>query len=470
MLLSRPDASLANLVMLAWPLVCVLLFTWNSKYRAALYCYLLGTLFLPADIVIRLPGLPPLDQNTLPGYGILIAVLVLSKKLWSKARADAVSLAAIVLMLLADVPRVFANTDPIIYVYKYVQPLVQHAAVAFILEDCLVFVLPFFLGIALGNSVERVKDMLDVWLKLALVYTPLAALEVRVSPQIHIWTYGYFQHDFIQMLRESGFRPIVFMTHGLEVALYMAISLLLAILAKTSGTRIWKVPPTVLVLLLFVMVILCKSLAAMLYGGLGAILLLWASPRTRTFVAKLLALVILTYPLLRLMSWVPTEAIVEFIRDTINPDRAGSLQYRFQNEDMTLERTLRRPLTGWGGFERIQTHDPWGWQLTVIDGSWIIELASGGIPRFLAVFGLLTWPLFKAAKVVRRLPTGEHSQLLSGMALITAFVVLDLIPNSFFNYFAPLLSGVVLGLCQFPREDQPIPDAPGVTVSLDVRR
>ena len=45
-------------------------------------------------------------------------------------------------------------------------------------------------------------------------------VEVRLSPQINTWIYGFFQHDFIQMMRYGGFRPIVFLPHGLWVAFF----------------------------------------------------------------------------------------------------------------------------------------------------------------------------------------------------------------------------------------------------------
>lgn len=117
-----------------------------------------------------------------------------------------------------------------------------------------------------------------------------------------------------------------------------------------------------------------------------------------------------------------------------------------------LTKVSQRLWTGWGGFDRIQAYDEYGTKLSVLDGSWVIELLSGGLPRFIGVFGLLTWPIFKAARLVRKLPNGDRKQLLSGLALVASFVVLDLVPNSFFNYLSALICGVVLGLCRITDE------------------
>ena len=55
-----------------------------------------------------------------------------------------------------------------------------------------------------------------------------ALFEVRFSPQLNIWIYGFFQHDFQQMIRGGSFRPIVFLPHGLWVALFFLSTLVAA--------------------------------------------------------------------------------------------------------------------------------------------------------------------------------------------------------------------------------------------------
>ena len=62
----------------------------------------------------------------------------------------------------------------------------------------------------------------------ALIYAPLCLLELRLSPQLHRWVYGYHQHDFVQTMRDGGYRPMVFMEHGLMVSFWMAAAALTA--------------------------------------------------------------------------------------------------------------------------------------------------------------------------------------------------------------------------------------------------
>jgi hypothetical protein len=227
--------------------------------------------------------------------------------------------------------------------------------------------------------------------------------------------------------------------------------MLLALLAGKVGYRIWNVRGGVVALVFLAVLLLTKSYAAIFYGGVGLILLFRAPVRVRASAAKWVAIVVLSLPLTRLLGWIPTDDLVALVRD-VDVERSGSLWFRFSNEDSILDKVVQRVWTGWGGFDRIHAYDKWGSQTSTIDGSWVLELASGGVPRFLGIFGLLTWPILKAQRVARGLPNGLPRQLLSGLCVVTAFVVLDLVPNSFFNYLAPLLAGTLLGLSHNVRQ------------------
>lgn len=40
-----------------------------------------------------------------------------------------------------------------------------------------------------------------------LWYTIPMLIELRLSPQMNVWVYGFFQHDFIQTVRYGGSLP-----------------------------------------------------------------------------------------------------------------------------------------------------------------------------------------------------------------------------------------------------------------------
>lgn len=444
----RPEYPLAAAALLAWPVVAILLFTWFPKYKATILCYMLAILYLPAANGVVVLGLPHLTRKTLPGLGLLIAALLLNRRPWQGVKIDSAAKWAFGIIAVSDVIRVLANRDPMVFPNTVIPAMAPHAVLAFLIEDLVQLGLPFIVGIAFGKDLERLKLLLRTWLALGLVYMLFASTEVRLSPQVHTFVYGYFQHSFIQMIRAGGFRPIVFMEHGLEVALFTSTCLLLSVIARRLKVRIWGWSPTAVTLVFLLMLILEKSLAALMYGAGGLLLMYFTGPALQATVARVLALVVLSIPLIRLWEWIPADSVVDLVYDLAGPERAGSLWFRLANEDFMLRKASERILTGWGGFGRIQAYDQYGTVLTTTDGSWVIELVSGGVPRFVGVFGLLTWPILRAASALQRIREKELRQTVAGLSLVAAFMVVDLLPNSFFNYLAPLVCGALVGTCQ----------------------
>src|SRR5256885_7505918 len=57
-----------------------------------------------------------------------------------------------------------------------------------------------------------------------VIYVPLCLFECAISPQLHFMTFGFYQHDFNQVIRMGGYRPMVFLQHGLAVGMLMTAS------------------------------------------------------------------------------------------------------------------------------------------------------------------------------------------------------------------------------------------------------
>src|SRR6185295_4635995 len=239
-------------------------------------------------------------------------------------------------------------------------------------------------------------DLMKAFVVGGLVYLPLVVFELRASPQLHAWVYGYHQHSWLQVLRDGAYRPMVFMHHGPALALFLATTSLLGFgLAKARDKlRGFSVFPCAVAL--SVVLALSHSLGALVFL-VALVPLVWlTSPRMQLRVAVLLAALVMFYPMLRAYDWFPTKGILEIAR-SISEDRAGSLAFRFDNEDIALRRALTRPVFGWGGFERIFVFDEEsGDSISTLDGAWLITYCSTGVLGFIARFGLLTWPVWLA--------------------------------------------------------------------------
>jgi hypothetical protein len=305
----------------------------------------------------------------------------------------------------------------------------------------------FAFGAAVGSDPERLRTFLRVWFFGALLYLPLVAIEVRLSPRIHYWIYGYLQHDYLQLVRQGGFRPIVFMHHGLEVALFVAASTSISCALSGSNMRAFGLRPGLASGLLMVMLVLCKSRAALVYGVTAFVMSKFGGAKRTMTVVRLMVLIILLYPMLRLGGWITAETPRSWT--FFEESRIESAVFRMMNEDMMLHKALERAWTGWGGFGRISVFDTvTGQTLSVPDGSWIIEITSGGIPRFIAMFGLLTLPALAMKKLVNKTTRAEpkDAKLFAALALTCMVLVLDLIPNGMFNFFSFLVAGVLSGI------------------------
>ena len=87
--------------------------------------------------------------------------------------------------------------------------------------------LPYLIGRIYFFDMEGMRELAVGMFVGGIIYIPLCWLEMRMSPQLHVWVYGYHQHAFGQALRWWGYRPMVFMQHGLMVGMWMSMTALM---------------------------------------------------------------------------------------------------------------------------------------------------------------------------------------------------------------------------------------------------
>jgi hypothetical protein len=158
-----------------------------------------------------------------------------------------------------------------------------------------------------------------------------------------------------------------------------------------------------------------------------------------------LAVLVVTYPVLRGAHLVPIDQILAFA-DTMSPDRAYSLRFRIENEEILLARAQERPWFGWGGYGRAFTHDPiTGRQLNIADGAWVILMGTYGWVGYVAEFGLFALPLVLLGREALRQPKTALSPWVGAVALILGANMIDLLPNATQIPFTWLMAGALLG-------------------------
>ena len=452
---------LALLMLVLWPVIAVVLFRRLPVGRAIIASLLVAYLFLPPPPAgFDFPLLPPLTKETIPSLAMLLACLILYRDKITLLPETMVGRVLVVVFILSPMATVLTNTEPVFWGQMGLPALKLREGLSTMIQQGLL-IAPFLMA---HNFLRHPGDQRDILKALfigGMVYSVLMLVEIRLSPQLNIWVYGFFQHNFDQMIRFGGFRPIVFLYHGLWVSFFAMTAVVAAVaLARGSTTRI-VVGFWVAAAYLLVVLILSKSLGAILYGAALVPLVAVVSSRMQLRVAALLAFVALAYPLMKGADLVPQQALLQQA-ERVDSDRANSLRFRFQQETILLERAQEKPLFGWGLWGRNHIWDGATQTiLTVTDGRWIILIGVLGWVGFLAEFGLLAYPIYL---IWRRAGQGQLSPWVGPMSLILGVNMIDLIPNATLTPLTWLMAGAILGYAEaFSRQTQTMTPSPAAS-------
>jgi hypothetical protein len=446
---------IAFLALAASPIFVAVMMSRLRLDRAIIWSLMLCYLFLPEPpAVFDFPMMPPLDKHNIP------ALVAFALTLWRKDTGGPLlpqsGLGKVLLLsfVFSPVMTVLNNGEPVYFGIVGLPALGLKDAAALVLEQFLM-VLPFLLARQHLASGGAMRELLRALVVGGLIYTPLMLLEMRVSPQLNNWVYGYFQHFFAQTIRFGGYRPIVFLYHGIWVAFFLMTSVVSAWALWRWHEGTGKIKALAVAGYLTLVLVMAKSLGALIFMVLLVPLVVLLAPRTQLRIALLIGAVALAYPILKGADLVPQEQMLAQA-EKIDPDRAGSLRFRFQNEDTLLERAYIKPVFGWGSWGRNHILDPFsGAILTVTDGFWIVSIGTYGWVGFLSQFGLLLWPL---VLVWRAIPTQRPEAVtpfVGPLSLMLAINVADMVPNATLTPLTWLIAGALTGYAERLREATP---------------
>lgn len=435
----------AVLVLLSWPVVAYFVYSTQPLNRATLWTVLGGQFLLPVGSLGKIaPGIPPIDKVFIPNIVALLGCAMFGKQ--RPRFFHRFGLAEVFLAMLIAGPFITSvMNDDMVFTGGIPKPALTWYDAASAVEGALVMLLPFFVGRQFLRKPGDSEELLRVLVIVELLYSIPTLLEVRLSPQLHYWFYGYPAGDFLQQIRNGGYRPMVFIGHGLVTAFFLMAAVVAAAALWRVRVRVTAVPPALVTAWLGVVLVLSNSLGALMYAaGLSPVILM-AKPRLQMRLAVILASFALLYPMARMADLVPTDTLLEWSR-SYSAEREQSLGFRFMQEEELLKRASQRLVFGWGGYSRSHVYEiDSGADISVTDGIWIIVLGTLGVFGFIGHFGLLTLPVYNLARTFR-LSTSERERLiLSATALMMAINVVDLIPNSPLMPWTWLMCGSLLG-------------------------
>jgi hypothetical protein len=434
-------------MILLWPLVTFVLFRKLPADRALIWSMIGAYLVLPpAPAGFDYPLVPPLTKDTLPPLVAFAAILALTEPKRPYLPESPIGRVLLAIFLLSPFPTVLTNTESLSFGRTFIQGLQFKDAVSLMVQQFLL-ILPFLMARQLLVSAESQRALLVALVAAASVYTLPVLFELRMSPQLNTWIYGWFQHDFSQMVRGGGYRPIVFLYHALWLAFFMMMAAVsAAVLLKTEKRRALRALWLVAMIWLALIVVLTKGYASILYALVLLPLVLFLGTRLQIAAAACIALFAVSYPMLKGVDMIPTETVLA-AAERVDPARARSLEFRFDNEELLQERLDQKPLFGWGSWGRNHVHNEEGRMITIADGRWIITMGVYGWVGFLAEFWLITLPIFMIWRESLRKddPVPPYA---GPLALLLAVNLFDMIPNATLTPLTWLVAGALWGLVE----------------------
>jgi hypothetical protein len=444
--LNQAPSAIAYLALLLWLPISILAFLTMRPLRAAAFTILGAMLFLPEGVSFKYPYLPYLDKHNLPYLAVLVGALLRAPRRVLALPRERWFILLTLALFAGAIATALTNRDTLRYGRLAVTVLpglnIKDAFFTGITQ-ALYHVLPFFLGLALVRSVDDLCDLLASFVVAGLFYVPFALIEVRLSPQFHYWAYGYHQHSFLQTLRWGGYRPMVFMAHGLALARFFVVAMLSAVIIAPRRPSLGPVPTRLAAVVLFATLVLCKSTGAIVYGLAALSVVTLGRARFRHAVAAVFAVVVLLYPVLRAADAIPVDRIVG-AASAAGSDREQSLFFRFHNEEELLAKARQRMIFGWGEYNRSFLFDDLGRPSSVTDGHWIVIVGIMGMVGFATTFGILLVPVFLVPRRARRIENRRDRALVAGVCLIVATIAVDLIPNGLWDGYPYLLGGALM--------------------------
>ncbi len=439
--------SFAWLALIAAPLIIVAVYARLPRgarvARTTAWVMLLSVMFLPSGLRLKTAGIPYLDKHRLAFLAIAAGLYLFHReRLLRRAPAHWFPRAILAIMILGVIETVRTNGDVLTFGPTVLPALTRYDIVSVTGEILLDVYLPFTIGQRVFQGEEDVTDLLEVMSRCGLIYAPLCLFEVRFSPQLHRWVYGTHASQFLQAMRYGGFRPVVFMNHGLSVAMFMFTCFAAAVgLRGARAAGRGSLSPTVRAAVVGGVLLLSKSLAAALYSTFALLMGFVSSTKALSRILLFVSLLVVIYPVTRATHLLPTAWLASQFAG-VSAERADSLEYRLSNEDQLIERWAQRPWFGWGTFGRSRIYSSWGQDMSTTDGEWIIWLGAFGVVGVCSLFALLLAPVLRFVRHHKSVARRE-AVLLGALALIVTMFAVDLLPNALSDFLPLAYAGAL---------------------------
>jgi len=417
-----------------WIPVVLAFFACLPARRAAIVAVLVGWLVLPVA-TYPLHGFPDASKTSATCLGVLLGIVIFDPRRLMALRPRWVD----VPMLVWCVCPVASSLSNGLGTYDGLSGAFDHAVE---------WGVPYMVGRLYCADPEGLRELAIGVVLGALLYMPLCLVELVWGPAVHQWVYGYVPQPLSEAVRFGGWRPTIFLQHGLMLALWMAAAALTAAWTWSTGAlpRLGSVRTGVWTAALVVTTLALKSVNGWVLLGLGAAVL-WSIKRFQAWVPLCLVLILPSaYVAARATGCWTGDSLVTWVAATVGPDRAQSVQFRVVNEQRLVDRARQRWVVGWGGWGRALAPAPGGKPLTP-DSLWIIAFGNYGLVGLASVGAALLVPVVVFwMRVPIWLWTLPRLAPAAVLALVVALYAIDNCFNAMVNPVYMLAAGGLAGV------------------------
>ena len=426
---------LVPIMMFGWLPLTLVLFAVLRPRRAATIALFGGWLFLPVA-TFEFHGLPEYTKSVATCLPVVLATVVFAPDRLVSLRPRAFDI-PLLIWCICPLGSSLANN------------LGVYDGLSETTANVLTWGMPYIIGRMYYGSLRGLRELALGFVVGGLIYVPLCLWEIRMAPTLHHDLYGFITFKFFTTYRFGGYRPAVFMQHGIAVGLWMTTASLVALWLWRTGAvrRICGIPLSVLVVIQLSVTILCKSLNGIFILLLGVATLSairrWRAP------APLIALLAIppVYVALRGTGVLSGEHLTA-AATMISAERAASLEIRLFHEERLAEKAWQKPLLGWGGWGRNRVYDEdSGADTSLTDGFWIIAFGNYGLVGLLSVGTVLLLPTMAIRRGLdlHRWATPVFAPV-AALAIVVPMYVIDCLMNGMLNPIYMVTVGGLLRL------------------------
>jgi hypothetical protein len=423
----------AAIALLGYIPFAFLLFAFLPPRKAVIYDFLVAWLFLPMSH-LPLHGFTDLNKMSAACVGTLTAAFIFDSPTIFAFRPK-----------IWDIPMFIWCLCP--FISSMGNSLGVYDGLSAVAYQTTSWGLPYFIGRIYFNDLVSMRELAIAIVVGGLIYVPLCWFEIRMSPQLHVWIYGYHQHDFSQTERGTSYRPMVFMEHGLAVAMWMGTSALTAfwLWRAKAVNKIFGMTLGWITLILVGTTLCLHSLGAQSLMLIGLLFLsLTSYTKSRVWIL-LLTLIPPTWMTVRTLNLWDGKNVVEFLQQH-DKRAAESMRVRFHSERVLSAKAMKQPIYGWTAWlfftqQEVRT------QRGVPDQLWIIAFGHNGLIGLSSVTIALLLPIWLLAN---RIPVQYWKTAAAAppaaLAMLLTLHMCDNLFNAMVNPIFIICAGGLTGL------------------------